>query len=70
VSSFDDLEVGMVAIVGAKELGNGQLKAVWVGAGKFSGDRPHERPGDGPEGPHEGRPFRAPESGAPAEGDV
>ncbi|MGD2253380.1 MAG: DUF5666 domain-containing protein [Anaerolineales bacterium] len=30
VQSFDDLQVGMLALVGAKELGNGGLKAVYV----------------------------------------
>ena len=33
VEGFDDLQVGMLAIVGAKELGNDDLKAVWVGVG-------------------------------------
>jgi hypothetical protein len=32
ISDFDDLEEGMIVLVGAKELGGGQLKVVWVGA--------------------------------------
>ncbi|TET80626.1 MAG: hypothetical protein E3J37_10820 [Anaerolineales bacterium] len=40
VKGFDDLQVWMIAIVGANELGNGDLKAVWVGAGKPAGERP------------------------------
>jgi len=33
INSFEDLEVGMIAVVGGKELGNGELKAIIVGAG-------------------------------------
>lgn len=40
VSSFDDLEVGMVALVGGKRLGNDKIKAVWVGVWKPDRDRP------------------------------
>ncbi|MEE8567620.1 MAG: DUF5666 domain-containing protein [Anaerolineales bacterium] len=39
VEGFDDLQVGMIAIVGAKELRNGELKAVWVGVGRSSAER-------------------------------
>ena len=39
VEGFDDLQVGMIAIVGAKELGTGDLKAVWVGVGRLSVER-------------------------------
>jgi hypothetical protein len=33
IDSFDDLEEGMIAAVGAKDIGNGKLKAIWVAAG-------------------------------------
>jgi len=39
VEGFDDLQVGMIAIVGAKELRNGELKAVWLGVGRSSAER-------------------------------
>jgi hypothetical protein len=32
ITSFEDLQIGMVAVVGGKQLGNGDLKAVVVGA--------------------------------------
>lgn len=51
VDSFDDLEVGMVAAIGAKELGNGQWKAVWVAAG-----HPKERPDKPRRGAEEAQP--------------
>ena len=34
VTGLDDLEIGMIAVVGAQELGSDQLKAVWVAVGK------------------------------------
>jgi hypothetical protein len=40
IDDFDDLEEGMRVLVGAKELGSGQLKVVWVGAMRFPADRP------------------------------
>jgi hypothetical protein len=43
VDSFDDLQIGMIAIVGAKELGNGQLKAVWVGVGQPKAEAPADQ---------------------------
>jgi hypothetical protein len=39
VEGFDDLQLGMIAIVGVKELRNGELKAVWVGVGRSSAER-------------------------------
>ncbi len=45
VSSFGDLEVGMAAIVVGRDLGNGELLAVAVGAGNIPAERP-ERMGD------------------------
>jgi hypothetical protein len=32
IASFEDLQIGMIAVVGGKELGNGELKAAIVGA--------------------------------------
>ncbi len=52
IQGFDDLQVGMVAAVGAEEIGNGQLKAIWVAAGwlRPSTDAaPSERPQAEPE---------------------
>jgi hypothetical protein len=40
VTEFDDLEVGMIALVGARKLGEEKLKAIWVGAGWRALDRP------------------------------
>jgi len=40
VKGFDDLQMWMIAIIGAKELGSGDLKAVWVGAGEPAAERP------------------------------
>lgn len=40
VSGFGDLEVGMLAIVVGRDLGNGELLAVGVGAGKVPAERP------------------------------
>ena len=40
VNSFGDLEVGMIAIVAGRDLGNGELLAVVVGAGKVPAERP------------------------------
>jgi len=40
VKGFSDLQVWMIAIVGANELGSGDLKAVWVGSGKPAAERP------------------------------
>ncbi|MES0338504.1 MAG: DUF5666 domain-containing protein [Anaerolineales bacterium] len=40
VNSFGDLEVGMIAIVAGRDLGNGELLAVVVGAGKAPAERP------------------------------
>jgi hypothetical protein len=40
VTEFDDLELGMVAVVRARRLGNDKLKAFWVGAGWLTSDRP------------------------------
>ena len=46
VNSFGDLEIGMIAVVGAKDLGNGELLAVIVGAGRTPAERP-EQMGEG-----------------------
>jgi hypothetical protein len=40
VNGFGDLEVGMVAIVAGRDLGNGEFLAVVVGAGKAPAERP------------------------------
>jgi hypothetical protein len=40
VNGFGDLEVGMVAIVAGRDLGNGGFLAVVVGAGKVPAERP------------------------------
>jgi hypothetical protein len=39
VSGFDDLQVGMAAIVAATKLGNDQLKAIWIGVGQPPGEK-------------------------------
>ncbi len=39
VNSFDDLEIGMIAIVGGRGLGNGEMLAVIVGAGHIPAER-------------------------------
>ena len=52
IQGFDDLQVGMVAAVGAKDIGNGQLKAEWVAAGWLRPSNeaaPSERPPAEPE---------------------
>ena len=57
IGGLDELEVGMKAAVGAKEIDDGLL-AVFVGA-RNPGDRPdpHDRPGRGPDrrGPRQGQ---------------
>jgi hypothetical protein len=40
VSGFGDLDVGMLAIVVGRDLGNGELLAVGVGAGRVPAERP------------------------------
>lgn len=45
VNSFDDLELGMMAIVMGRDLGNGELLAVIVGAGHIPAER-SEQMGD------------------------
>jgi hypothetical protein len=40
VDGFDDLELGMAALVGGKRVGNDKIKAVWVGVWQPGGDRP------------------------------
>ncbi|MBE9479147.1 MAG: hypothetical protein IMY80_04205 [Chloroflexi bacterium] len=40
VNGFGDLDVGMIAIVVGRDLGNGELLAVVVGAGKAPAERP------------------------------
>jgi len=42
VNSFGDLDVGMVAFVGARDLGNGELLAVVVGASLIPAERPEQ----------------------------
>jgi hypothetical protein len=47
IQGFADLQVGMAAAIGAKEIGNGQLKATWVAAGWLRSQNdaaPSERP--------------------------
>lgn len=54
IQGFEDLQVGMAAAVGAKEIGNGQLKAVWVAAGwlrRTNDAAPSDRPQIEPERP-------------------
>lgn len=45
VNGLGDLEIGMIAIVGAQELGSGQLKAAWVGTGQPASEPPTDTPG-------------------------
>ena len=52
VTGFDDLQIGMLVGVGAKELGGGQLKAIFVGVAQ-----PHLRPANDAAG----RPRSTPE---------
>ncbi|MEW6568780.1 MAG: DUF5666 domain-containing protein [Chloroflexota bacterium] len=40
VNGLEDLKEGMLAVVGARELGNGNLRAVWVGVGRAPRDAP------------------------------
>lgn len=49
VNSLGDLEVGMIAIVMAKDLGNGELLAVIVGAGHISAERSEQLGNERPE---------------------
>lgn len=49
VSGFGDLEVGMFAIVVGRDLGNGELLALGVGAGKVPAERPERMEGVRPE---------------------
>ena len=44
INGFNDLEVGMIAVVRGRDLGNGNLLAVIVGAGKIPAERSGERP--------------------------
>lgn len=64
IESFDDLEEGMIAAVGAMEIGNGKLKAVWVAAGHPPAE------GDGrPRRPAEPQRSPEPDPTATPEGD-
>jgi hypothetical protein len=54
VENFEDLELGMFAVVGAKELGAGQLKAVIVGVGQPA----HDRDPGSQDRPRDARPER------------
>ncbi len=40
LSGLEDLKVGMLAVVRARELGNGNLRAVWVGVGRSPREAP------------------------------
>ena len=62
IGSFEELEVGMQAAVGAKET-DGGLVAIWVAARNAPEDRPRpeDRPGRNPEDRPDRRPDRAPE---------
>ncbi|MCH7587670.1 MAG: hypothetical protein IIC78_06500 [Chloroflexi bacterium] len=58
VTGFDDLQIGMYVGVGAKELGSGQLKAIFVGVARShqrSDSDADGRPRSAPEGRFEGR---------------
>ena len=44
VNGFDDLQEGMVAIIAATELGKDQLKAILVGVGQPSSEKPLREP--------------------------
>jgi hypothetical protein len=50
VNSFGDLEAGMIAIVMGRDLGNGELLAVIVGAGHIPVERSEQMDGVRPEG--------------------
>lgn len=50
VNGFGDLEVGMISIVVGRDLGNGELLAVIVGAGHISAERAEQMDGVRPEG--------------------
>ena len=50
VNSFGDLEAGMIAIVMGRDLGNGELLAVIVGAGHIPAERSEQMDGVRPEG--------------------
>ncbi len=50
LNSFGDLEIGMIAVVGAKDLGNGELLAVIVGAGHIPTERSEQMGNGRPEG--------------------
>ena len=50
IESFEDLQLGMIAAVGGKELGNGDLKAIVVGATLPKSDRGELPSGQRPEG--------------------
>jgi hypothetical protein len=45
-NGFDDLEVGMLAVVGARRLENGDLKAVFIGIGKPRTQQPLSEAGE------------------------
>jgi hypothetical protein len=60
IGSFDELEIGMMAAVGAKETDDGLL-AVFVGAREKPTDRPQRDSQDRPEGRPERDPFRSPD---------
>jgi len=51
VTSFEDLEVGMKAVVAGDEIDTGHYKAIAVGAGAPQGALQGERPGQAPAGP-------------------
>jgi hypothetical protein len=55
VTEFDDLKVGMIAVVGARKLGDERLRAIWVGAEWRAPDRP-ANPADRPSPGSSGRP--------------
>src|SRR3970282_2117821 len=58
IGSFEELEAGMFAAVGAKET-DGELVAIWVAARSAPEDRP--RPEDRPDRNPEDRPDRRPD---------
>lgn len=64
IQGLDDLEVGMVAAVGAIKNEDGSLSAAWVAAGNPQHDRPN--PDRGPNRNPEERPSR-PQDGLPQE---
>ncbi len=63
IESFEELEVGMFAAVGAKET-DGDLVAIWVAARNAPEDRPRpeDRPSRNPEGRPDRQPDRAPDA--------